>query len=56
MNWPYQKPETVQTSDLERISEHALSMIFSIMGSGFPDPKVPLNSINRSDKIPDSFE
>jgi NAD(P)-dependent dehydrogenase (short-subunit alcohol dehydrogenase family) len=56
MDWPYPKPETVPTSDLERISEHGLSMIFSIMGPGFPDPKVPLNSINRSDKVPDPFE
>jgi hypothetical protein len=56
MDWPFPKPETVPASDLERISEHGLSMIFSIMGQGFPDPKVPLNSINRSDKVPDPFE
>lgn len=49
MDWPFPNPETVRNDDLERISEHALSLVFSIMGPGFPDPKVPLNSINYSD-------
>lgn len=49
MDWPFPKPETVRTSDFERINEHALSLIFALMGPGFPDPKVPLNSINYSD-------
>ena len=47
MGWPYPKPETVHTMDLQRISDHALDMVFSIMGPGFPDPKIPLNPITR---------
>jgi NAD(P)-dependent dehydrogenase (short-subunit alcohol dehydrogenase family) len=56
MDWPSTRPETGQPADLERISERGLSMIFSVMGPGFPDPKVPLNSLNRSDDdTPDTF-
>jgi len=49
MDWPFPNPETVPTSDFERINEMALSLIFSLMGPGFPDPKVELNSINLSE-------
>jgi NAD(P)-dependent dehydrogenase (short-subunit alcohol dehydrogenase family) len=49
MDWPYPQPETVPTGDFERINEMALSLVFAYMGPGFPDPKVPLYSINRSD-------
>ena len=47
MNWPYPKPETVQNTDLQRIDDRALSLVFTLMGPGFPDPKVPLTPINR---------
>jgi NAD(P)-dependent dehydrogenase (short-subunit alcohol dehydrogenase family) len=47
MDWPYPRPETIRTSDFERPDDHFLSMIFGYMGAGFPDPKVPLNPINR---------
>ena len=47
MNWPYPKPETVQNTDMERIDERALSLVFTLMGPGFPDPKVPLTPINK---------
>jgi NAD(P)-dependent dehydrogenase (short-subunit alcohol dehydrogenase family) len=47
MDWPYPRPETVQNSDFQRIDDMALTMVFSIMGPGFPDPKVPLRPINR---------
>ena len=49
MNWTFPKPETVPTSDYERINERVLSLMFAYMGPGFPDPVVPLNSINLSD-------
>jgi NAD(P)-dependent dehydrogenase (short-subunit alcohol dehydrogenase family) len=47
MDWPYPKPETVLKTDFQRIDDMALSLVFSIMGPGFPDPKVPLMPINR---------
>jgi len=47
MDWPYPRPETVQKTDFQRINDMALSLVFSIMGPGFPDPKVPLMPINR---------
>ncbi len=49
MNWHFPKPETVPTSDYERINERVLSLMFAYMGPGFPDPVVPLNSVNLSD-------
>jgi NAD(P)-dependent dehydrogenase (short-subunit alcohol dehydrogenase family) len=52
MNWPFPKPETVPTKDYDRINETVLSLMFGYMGPGFPDPIVPLVSINRKDKIP----
>lgn len=48
MKWPFPKPETVQTSDYNRINERVLSLMFGYMGLGFPDPVVPLTSINYS--------
>jgi NAD(P)-dependent dehydrogenase (short-subunit alcohol dehydrogenase family) len=47
MDWPYPRPETVQNTDLQRIDDRALSLVFAVMGPGFPDPKVPLTPINR---------
>ncbi len=47
MDWPYPVPDTVQGTDFKRIDDMALSMIFALMGPGFPDPKVPLTPINR---------
>ncbi len=49
MNWPYPKPETVRKRDFDRINEMVLSLMFAYMGPGFPDSKVPLDSINRSE-------
>lgn len=45
----YPQPETVPVADFERINDHALSPMFAYMGPGFPEPKVPLRSINYSD-------
>jgi hypothetical protein len=47
MNWVYPKPETVMDHDFQRIDEMAAAMVFSIMGPGFPDPKMPLNPIAK---------
>jgi NAD(P)-dependent dehydrogenase (short-subunit alcohol dehydrogenase family) len=47
MNWPYPRPETVPKTDFQRLDDMALAMLFSFMGPGFPDPKVPLMPINR---------
>jgi len=47
MDWPFPKPETVHMEDFQRIDDRALTMVFAIMGPGFPDPKVPLRPINR---------
>ncbi len=47
MNWPYPKPETVPTTDFQRIDDLVLALMFAYMGPGFPDPKVPLMPINR---------
>ncbi len=49
MKWPFPKPETVPTSDFNRINERVLSLMFAYMGPGFPDPVVPLTSINYGD-------
>jgi NAD(P)-dependent dehydrogenase (short-subunit alcohol dehydrogenase family) len=47
MNWPYPKPETAPKTDFQRIDDMALAMVFSFVGPGFPDPKVPLMPIAR---------
>jgi len=47
MDWPYPRPETVRHADFQRIDDMALSLVFAIMGPGFPDPKVPLMPISR---------
>ncbi len=47
MDWPFPKPETLHKDDFQRIDDRALTMVFAIMGPGFPDPKVPLRPISR---------
>ena len=48
MDWPFPRPETVnQLGDFQRIDDMALTMMFSIMGPGFPDPKGPVRPIAR---------
>lgn len=48
MDWPFPRPDTAQNEDFQRIDDRALTMVFAIMGPGFPDPKVPLRPINRA--------
>ncbi len=50
MDWEYPRPETVVQVDYERLDERALPMLFSFVGPGFPDPKVPLMPITRGSK------
>ncbi len=50
MNWQFPKPETVREEEMERLSDMALMLVFSIMGPGFKNLKGPFNSINRSDQ------
>jgi NAD(P)-dependent dehydrogenase (short-subunit alcohol dehydrogenase family) len=52
MKWPFPKPETVPTKDYDRVNETVLGLLFGYMGPGFPDPIVPLVSINRTDNVP----
>ncbi len=47
MDWPFPNPETVHKDDFERIDDRALTMMFAIMGPGFPDPKAPVRPIRR---------
>ena len=47
MDWPFPRPETAPKSDFQRLDDMALAMIFSFMGPGFRDPKVPLTPISR---------
>ncbi|HEY97641.1 MAG TPA: hypothetical protein G4O16_05615 [Dehalococcoidia bacterium] len=47
MKRPYPKPETVHDKDFQRIDDMVLSLIFTYMGLGFRDPKVPLMPIYR---------
>ncbi len=47
MDWPFPKPETAAKVDFQRIDDMALGMLFSFVGPGFPDPKVPLKPIAR---------
>ncbi len=47
MDWPYPKPETAPKNDFQRIDDMALAMLFSFMGPGFSNPKVPLMPIDR---------
>ncbi len=48
MDWPFPRPETANNfGDFQRIDDMALTMVFSIMGPGFPDPKMPLRPIAR---------
>jgi len=52
MDWKYPKPETAPQSDLERLSDEIEVRMFGHLGPGFPDPKQPLRSINRSEAPP----
>jgi NAD(P)-dependent dehydrogenase (short-subunit alcohol dehydrogenase family) len=52
MNWPYPRPETVPSRDFDRINDLVALKLSGYIGRGFPDPRQPLVSINRSDNQP----
>ena len=49
MNWPFPKPETAPTKDYDRINDYVLIRMFGYAGPGFPEPHLPLVTINRSE-------
>ena len=55
MNWPFPKPETARKKDYDRVRDEVMQLFFGYIGPGFPDPKVPLTSVNRSDNAPRAF-
>jgi NAD(P)-dependent dehydrogenase (short-subunit alcohol dehydrogenase family) len=52
MNWVFPRPETVAASDFDRINDLVALKLSGYIGKGFPDPRQPLVSINRSDNQP----
>jgi hypothetical protein len=52
MNWPFPKPETAPTRDYERINDALLVRMAGYIGPGFPEKKLPLMTINRSEAPP----
>jgi NAD(P)-dependent dehydrogenase (short-subunit alcohol dehydrogenase family) len=52
MDWPYPRPETVRKNDFQRLNNLALSLVFTYMGPGFPDPKVPLTPLDQTPTFP----
>jgi NAD(P)-dependent dehydrogenase (short-subunit alcohol dehydrogenase family) len=53
MNWPYPVPQTALKKEWDRVREALQVRMFAYLGSGFPEQKKPLVSINRSDAPPD---
>jgi len=51
MKWQFPKPETVPQKDYDRIRDEIMVRMFGYIGPGFPDPRQPLVSINRSEVI-----
>jgi NAD(P)-dependent dehydrogenase (short-subunit alcohol dehydrogenase family) len=55
MNWPFPKPDTQRTKDYNRVRNEVMQLFFGYIGPGFPDPKFPLTSVNRSDNAPPAY-
>ena len=55
MDWPFPRPETAPANDYDRINDRVMIRMFGYIGPGFPDPKLPLVSINRSDAPEDEM-
>ncbi|MFC2038524.1 SDR family oxidoreductase [Chloroflexota bacterium] len=49
MNWPFPKPETAPIKDFERINDTLMIRMFGYIGPGFPEKRLPLTTINRSE-------
>jgi NAD(P)-dependent dehydrogenase (short-subunit alcohol dehydrogenase family) len=48
MDWRWPRPETAPHQDYDRLREPLEVRMFGYLGPGFPNPKLPLVSINRS--------
>ncbi|SHH98015.1 NAD(P)-dependent dehydrogenase, short-chain alcohol dehydrogenase family [Sporobacter termitidis DSM 10068] len=48
MNWEFPKPETVSRVEMDRLSDAALPMIFSLVGPGLKNLKDPIIPVGRS--------
>ncbi|OGO39172.1 MAG: hypothetical protein A2147_09465 [Chloroflexi bacterium RBG_16_57_8] len=53
--WVFPKPETVRKADYDRVRDEVTPLVFGYIGAGFPDAKVPLVSINRSENNPRAY-
>jgi NAD(P)-dependent dehydrogenase (short-subunit alcohol dehydrogenase family) len=53
--WVFPKPETLRKADYDNIRDEVTPLAFAYIGPGFPDPKLPLVSINRSENAPKAF-
>jgi NAD(P)-dependent dehydrogenase (short-subunit alcohol dehydrogenase family) len=54
-SWVFPKPETLRKADYDRVRDEVTPLVFGYIGSGFPNPKVPLVSINRSENKPRAY-
>jgi NAD(P)-dependent dehydrogenase (short-subunit alcohol dehydrogenase family) len=53
--WIFPRPETLRKADYDRVRDEVTSLFFGYIGPGFPNPKVPLVSINRSENKPRAY-
>ncbi len=53
--WVFPRPESLRKADYDRIRNEVTPLLFSYIGPGFPDPIVPLVSVNASDKAPRAY-
>ncbi len=53
--WVFPKPETLRKADYGRIRNEVTPLLFSYIGPGFPDARVPLVTVNGSDKGPRAY-
>ena len=53
--WVFPKPDTLRKADYDRVRDEVTPLVFGYIGPGFPEPKVPLVSINRSENAPRAY-
>jgi NAD(P)-dependent dehydrogenase (short-subunit alcohol dehydrogenase family) len=53
--WVFPKPETLRKADYDRVRDEVTPLVFGYIGPGFPDAKLPLVSINRSENKPRAY-
>ncbi len=54
-SWVFPKPETLRRADYDRVRDEVTPLLFGYIGPGFPNAKVPLVSINRSENAPKAY-